>query len=115
MGDSTKKYSLHGKLERLETVMKSLRLWTTAAPSADDMASAEPFCYDTLPLEQWLQWIMIPRFRAIIESSASLPANCNVHDYAEEVFAKPAHRELLDCIKDIDSVVSDNVSEARGT
>ncbi|WP_258876037.1 YqcC family protein, partial [Pseudomonas aeruginosa] len=34
---------------------------TQTAPEA--LASPEPFCVDTLALEQWLQWIFLPRMK----------------------------------------------------
>ena len=44
-------------LNALELGLRELGLWSDARPKAEHLASTMPFCYDTLELEQWLQFI----------------------------------------------------------
>ena len=68
----------------LETELQFLELWQAMPPSPEDLASELPFCVDTLPVHQWLQWIYIPRIRALIDAGAPLPSGREIHPYAEE-------------------------------
>lgn len=61
-------------LEALESVLRRYELWSTERPSDEALASQQPFACDTLALEQWLQFIFIPRMRVLLsQPSASIP------------------------------------------
>lgn len=61
-------------LEALENALHRCGLWRTESPSAEALASQQPFACDTLALEQWLQFIFIPRMRALLsQPSVSIP------------------------------------------
>ena len=70
----------------LEKELRELRLWEKEPPSADALASVQPFAVDTLNFSQWLQFIFIPRLYDLIEARAALPGNCGVAPMAEEYF-----------------------------
>lgn len=76
-----------GLLAELEAEMRRQRLWASAPPSPEQMASVMPFMYDTLKAHEWLQWIFIPRTRALIDARGTLPGNCNIHPLAEHHLA----------------------------
>ena len=65
-------------LINLETEMREMGLWEPQSPPASAFDSQVPFCYDTMNFAQWLQWVFIARFRAILEGSHPLPQNCDV-------------------------------------
>ncbi len=67
----------------IRTELQRLNHWQTQQPSAAALASQQPFAVDTLSFFEWTQWIMLPRFNALIEQSAPLPANCNIAPMAE--------------------------------
>lgn len=73
-------------LKNLETEMRDVNLWETATPQASAFDSQLPFFYDTMSFNQWLQWVFVPRFRAILEGGHSLPGKCDVAPMAEEYF-----------------------------
>lgn len=73
-------------LENLETEMRTAALWEPTAPTAGAFESKLPFFYDTMTFTQWLQWVFVARFRAILEGGHSLPASCDVAPMAEEFF-----------------------------
>ena len=35
--------------------------------------STMPFMYDTLQVEEWLQWVFVPRLHALLDANAPLP------------------------------------------
>lgn len=67
--------------------MRLAELWEAHPPSPERLMSDIPFCHDTLAFSQWLQWIFIPRLRAILEGSHSLPQACAIAPIAEDALA----------------------------
>ncbi len=98
--------SLH--LANVERGMRALDLWEAVAPAPERLASEVPFCHDTLEFRQWLQWIFIPRFRALLEGGHALPAQCGVAPIAEIAFADmdADTGELLEQLRAIDRLVT---------
>ena len=70
----------------LECVLRNLQLWAVTPPAPAALASAEPFCIDTLELHQWLQFIFLPRMQQLIDSDEPLPSACAIAPLAEEVY-----------------------------
>jgi len=66
--------------------MEAKQLWGEQSPSAEALASTQPFCVDTLTFSEWIQWLMIPRLQMMITQQMPLPQNSNIHAMAEEVF-----------------------------
>ena len=73
-------------LANLETEMREIDLWEGQSPPAEAFDSLLPFFYDTMNFSQWLQWVFVARFRAILEGAHQLPPNCEVAPMAEEYF-----------------------------
>ncbi len=73
-------------LARIEAELQQLNLWQAAPPSPAAQQSSEPFCIDTLNLSEWLQWILIPRMRALLDGDQPLPGSCSIHPIAQESF-----------------------------
>lgn len=66
-------YALADQLLLIERELRALGWWSESRPAPEALASPEPFCVDTLALEQWLQWIFLPRMKLILESDSALP------------------------------------------
>lgn len=94
--------------------MRRLGLWSLETPSPRALASPHPFCFDTLALEQWLQWVFLPRMRALIERGEGMPTDCSILPLAEEVFRgdERDYAELLRIISAVDELVSAGASDA---
>jgi uncharacterized protein YqcC (DUF446 family) len=92
----------------LETELRQQGLWAGMPPSPQAMNSVMPFMYDTLRLHEWLQWVFIPRTRALIEAGRTLPGNCHIHALAEHEMTKLdiEANKLLDIILQIDTAMS---------
>lgn len=76
--------------EQLLLIERELRQrgwWDEVPPSAEALASQEPFSVDTLGFEQWLQWIFLPRMKVILEQDLPLPNASGILAMAEMVYA----------------------------
>ncbi|MFW9270191.1 YqcC family protein [Pseudomonas sp. D2-30] len=77
--------------DQLLLIERELRVqgwWSDVSPSAEALASVEPFAVDTLDFEQWLQWIFLPRMKAILENDLPLPNASGILAMAEMVYAQ---------------------------
>lgn len=63
--------------------MQSAALWESQPPLQQALDSSMPFMYDTLRIEQWLQWVFVPRLHALLDAGTTLPGACSVHPLAE--------------------------------
>lgn len=81
--------------EQLLLIERELRVqgwWAEQAPSAQALASQEPFCVDSMAFEQWLQWIFLPRMKRLVERGAELPSVSGIQPMAEQVFGEHNER-----------------------
>ncbi|MCV6625970.1 MAG: YqcC family protein [Cellvibrionaceae bacterium] len=77
-------------LLQLQQVLQQQGLWQQQAPSAEALASSQPFCIDTLDFHQWLQFIFLPRMGELVQARAQLPPRCGIAPMVAEVYrAKP--------------------------
>ena len=77
---------VHQLLNDMEQALKVRNLWEGMPPSMEALASTTPFCIDTMTFTQWLQWIFIPRMRALLDAGSPLPQGSDIAPYAEESF-----------------------------
>lgn len=83
-GDRT--VQIKQQIQRIESIMQALDLYSQQRPDDRAFASTAPFCYDTMSFLEWLQWVMFPRTREMIDKSLPLPTVCEIHPLAEEEF-----------------------------
>ncbi|QFT53850.1 YqcC family protein [Microbulbifer sp. THAF38] len=88
-------FEVADQLLQLEAELRRMALWQEEAPTAEALASTEPFCVDTLTLPQWLQFIFLPRMRQLIEGEMPLPQQCGIAPIAEEFFKDRGGAETL--------------------
>lgn len=74
---------LADQLLLIERELRVLGWWSAEAPSAEALASVQPFCVDTLSFEAWLQWIFLPRMKQLLESAGPLPQASGIKEMAE--------------------------------
>ena len=103
----------HQQLNRLllavEQELREMQLWDQQRPSAEALASNEPFAIDKLSFNQWLRFIFLPRMAGIVEAASALPENCSVAPMAEE-FCKAEQVDGVSLIRHlaaIDALISD--------
>ena len=92
----------------VEREMRAIGLWGEESPSPERLASVEPFCVDTLALEEWLQWVFLPRMKLIVESGADLPSASGIRAIAEVAYAEEGARvaALLEALGTFDRLIS---------
>jgi uncharacterized protein YqcC (DUF446 family) len=92
----------------LEVELKHLSLWQPVLPSPEALASAMPFCYDTMSLQQWLQFVFIPRMQALLDANGSLPGRMSILPVAEQAFGNIQADvvPLLNIIQRLDNAIS---------
>jgi len=71
----------------IEAELRRLNLWQSESPSAEALASTEPFCIDTLSFVQWLQFIFLPRMHALVQVERLPAGRCEIQPLAEQYFA----------------------------
>ena len=101
---------LRQQLQQLEAELRTASLWGAQPPSEEAMASTMPFMYDTLQVEQWLQWVFVPRLNALLDAGATLPNSCSVQPLAEHEwnnrFPQGGHARALQLLAEIDRTLS---------
>ena len=73
-------------LDQIEKELKLLALWEKNPPPPNAFESPNPFCFDTMSLPQWLQWVFIPRMRQTLALNVPLPAACQIAPVVELYF-----------------------------
>lgn len=82
-------------LLEIERELRLAALWSAQPPAADALASDQPFCIDTLAFEQWLQWVLLPRMKVLLEEARPLPRSSGVTEMAEMAWAGRADLDAL--------------------
>ena len=97
---------IEAQIQSIEAIMRETHLYASQRPAAKAFESSAPFCYDTMSLLEWLQWVMFPRTRELISRNLPLPTVCEIHPLAEEEFKHYAQdtRKLLDAILALDNL-----------
>lgn len=83
-------------LNAIEEEMKSLSLWESQPPAAHVFESQLPFFADRMDFHQWLQWVFIARFRALIDGGHPMPSQCQIAPMAEEALKNIKGRQKRD-------------------
>ncbi len=105
MSESTQ--NLNQLLREIEQELQEIDLWSEQQPDDCAMHSTVPFCYDTMPFENWVQWIMIPTFDEILSKDGALPGYCEISPMAELAFAEITEKadQLIGLIQQLDELI----------
>ncbi|MEM8560713.1 MAG: YqcC family protein [Pseudomonadota bacterium] len=92
----------------VEAQLRIMDLWDEKPPPVSALASDQPFCFDTLTLPQWLQFVFLPRVYELLEAGEPLPQRCGIAPMAEEYFRESGlpSAELESILKRIDRLLS---------
>lgn len=98
--------------EQMLLIERELRLqgwWSEVSPSAEALASQEPFAVDAMDFSEWLQWILLPRMKVILENDLPLPNASGILAMAEMVYQdRPAaSRGLRTALEAFDRLISE--------
>jgi uncharacterized protein YqcC (DUF446 family) len=92
----------------IEGELRRLGWWTATPPTAQALASQQPFAVDSMAFEQWLQWLFLPRMQQILASGGPLPGTCGIQPMAEMVLVDRASqaRALLALLGEVDRLIA---------
>ncbi|MDC2888230.1 YqcC family protein [Psychrosphaera algicola] len=74
-------------LIELQNALIEEQLWSCETPTVTALSSLEPFAIDTLEIEQWLQFIFIPKMNALIQAGKPLPTQLHLSPIVQMSFA----------------------------
>ena len=83
------------KIAEIEEEMKRLGLWQEGPLREEQYEFRQAFAADTMTFTQWLQFILIPRVKEIIEAGGEFPSKSEVGAKAFREFVMwPAYGNL---------------------
>jgi uncharacterized protein YqcC (DUF446 family) len=93
------------KIADLETEMNRIGYWS-AEPLPDSAYDfREAFAMDTMAFGQWLQFIFVPRVKAIVEQHGAFPASSQVGTQAVREFdGSPQAARLVSLLCEFDGL-----------
>lgn len=95
----------------LEAELRKQQWWDVEPPSAQALASVEPFCVDSLDFYQWLQFVFLVKIQALLEEQVQLPINCQIAPMAEQCFSEGCGSTkglaVISVLRQIDQLLSD--------
>ena len=102
-------------LNSLELGLRELGLWSEERPDAESLSSTLPFCYDTLEIEQWLQFIFLGRMRELLEQGDDLPEDCSIYPYIEMLAGagKNVDARLVELVKQVDEKITRDIGSGE--
>jgi uncharacterized protein YqcC (DUF446 family) len=104
----TRRVMLAEQLILIEAELRLLGWWADTPPSAQALASEQPFAVDSMAFEQWLQWLFLPRMQQLLASGGALPSTCGIQPMAEMVLVDRASqaRSLLVRLGEFDRLIA---------
>ena len=97
-------YLLADLLIDLEMVLRGCSAWECEQPSEQALASVEPFCIDTMSFIQWLRFVMMARFKQLIEAGAQLPTRCHISPMVEDAFQGHSSADIAKIVTALDRI-----------
>ena len=96
----------------LESLLREHQFWQTEAPQAHQFTSTQPFFMDTMEPLEWLQWVLIPRMHALLDSHQPLPDAFVVAPYYEMALENdhPQRELLLAELQKLDALFADDAN-----
>lgn len=92
-------------LNEIEIEMRELSEWQSAPPQAAAFTSNEPFCLDSMTPYEWLQWMLLPKMKALLDSETALPGRFMISPYFEETLLEQ-HFSLLLLLRRLDALLN---------
>ena len=98
-------YEVEKVIDEIESEMKRIGFWKKKPLSPEKYRFQRAFGGDTMAFEQWIQFILIPNVRRIIEEKGRFPKNSQVAVYAvKELDGNPYVAKLQGLLRDFDNL-----------
>jgi uncharacterized protein YqcC (DUF446 family) len=106
-------YSLaSAKANEIEAELKLLRRWAMSPLPPEKFENMGAFGCNTMTFEQWLQFVLIPRVRAIIQEKDAFPQGSMLGPYAIRVFDGDLEiARLHNLLYELDEIVNAGTDE----
>ena len=92
-------------IDRVEAELKRMGWWRNEPLPPEMYQFTQAFAMDTMPFSYWLQFILIPRVRGIIEAGGEFPSTSMVAAQAVREFdGVPEADNLLSALSDFDAL-----------
>jgi uncharacterized protein YqcC (DUF446 family) len=93
------------KISEIEAEMKRIGYWSLEPLSEEAYQFQKAFAMDTMAFSQWLQFILIPRVRSIIEQKGDFPSESMVGVQAVREFDGDANATgLINLLSEFDAL-----------
>ena len=93
------------QIRKLEEELKRLNLWSSEPIAPEKLVNMGAFGTQTMAFTEWLQFVLIPRVRSIIDEKGPFPSNSNVSGFAYREFdGWPEAEHLLKILSDFDAL-----------
>jgi uncharacterized protein YqcC (DUF446 family) len=108
-GDALNAYEQAGAFaDRIESELRAANAWRDEALPETAYDSEQAFFADTMTFYQWLQFVLLPRVRTIIEERGGFPAESSVGAYAiRELDGNDEAAGLITALCEFDSFIDD--------
>jgi uncharacterized protein YqcC (DUF446 family) len=95
-------------LSEVEVQLRRHGLLESEAPSAEALASRQPFCVDTLRFPQWVQFVFLPQLSDRLNAGEAMPDYCEVAPMAEEYFRTEQRSAdaFIEALRELDRLVT---------
>ncbi len=93
-------------LDDIEQELRLLGSWSGHPPDQQAFTSSVPFFADRMRFEEWLQWVLVARLRALLDGGLPLPTRCQIAPMAEETLLIPDQdlSRLLALLHELDAL-----------
>jgi uncharacterized protein YqcC (DUF446 family) len=96
-------------LQSLQQALVDAGYWSNNTINPAALNSQQPFCLDTMNFSEWMQFVFIPRIRAILADNLELPRltkGQGIEPMANEFYTKTeADRAIIDLIRQLDNLL----------
>lgn len=94
------------KLSEIVAEMKRLGRWKATEPAIEKFQDMGPFGINTMSLEEWIQFVLVPRVGELAQKKGTFPKSA-ISPYAVKYFdGDPDGETLLRLIVEFDAVVN---------
>ncbi len=97
------------KAKEIETELKRINRWSAEPLPAKKFENMGAFGSNTMSFEEWLQFILIPRIRAIVEEKGKFPKSSMLATYATRVLDVDGEAgHLHDLLLELDKLINES-------
>lgn len=94
------------KIREIEDELKRLGRWKKETPPKEKFQNMGPFGMKTMSVEEWIQFVLIPRVKEIIKQKEKFPLSQFAVYATRNLDGDPDGARLLELIQGFDAIVN---------